>query len=168
MNFPSRYFGRGFCVRGAIELDWNLIIYDTVYMLIRAELKTRDLIEAKVDEQGHVLALNVVACRACLDLLRSFRNKDPDPRQWVMPEGSSHSELLLREFLLRLRGQWKRPYLGDEICHCRVVKTETVDQAILAGAHTTNQVSRATNASTSCGTCVPDVQDLINYRLHGQ
>lgn len=82
-----------------------------------------------------------------------------------LPQGSSTAELLMRELLMRTRGEWSPPVDSDELCHCRVILRATVDQAIVVGAHTSKKVSEWTSASTACGTCRPDVEAMISYRL---
>lgn len=82
---------------------------------------------------------------------------------WPLPEGDSSADLLLREAILKAKGQWNPPYQDAEICHCRMVPTQKVVAAIVAGAHTPQQVSRWTSASTACGTCRPDVESLLEY-----
>mgnify|MGYP001555212016 CR=1 FL=1 len=132
--------------------------------IFRAELKGRDLIEIKVTAQG--AKIHVVGCPEVLTLVKQFlQTHGDDCQKWPHPKGDGHADLLLREALMRLKGEWKLPYDQLEICHCRCVPTEVVDQAIVAGAHDTTTVSRRTSASTSCGTCRPDVQSLIDYRL---
>jgi len=74
-------------------------------------------------------------------------------------------DLMLREVVLKALGEWEHPFPESELCHCRVVATDLVDTAILAGAHTPERVSRQTNASTQCGTCRPDVEAILAYRL---
>lgn len=83
----------------------------------------------------------------------------------VPPTGTSPSDLLLRELILRARQEWQFPYNEDECCHCRAVPTAVVDQAICYGAHTPAKVSALTSASTACGSCRPDVEAIIRYRL---
>jgi len=82
-----------------------------------------------------------------------------------VPIGSDLGDLLIREALLRLRGEWSPPYQEEELCHCRAVPTATVDLAIVAGCHSPRKVSAETSASTACGTCRPNVEAMINYRL---
>lgn len=83
----------------------------------------------------------------------------------VAPAGVKPHAIMLRELVLRLKGEWRPPYTEDEICHCRVISTAAVDLAICTGAHTAKQVSELTSASTACGTCRPDVEAMIRYRL---
>lgn len=81
------------------------------------------------------------------------------------PTGRSLGEILLRELILRAKGQWNYPYNEPELCHCRVIPTAIVDAAIVCGAHTPREVSEQTSCSTACGTCRPDVEAMIKYRL---
>jgi bacterioferritin-associated ferredoxin len=132
--------------------------------LFRAELKGRDLIE--LDLSQSTPQVKVLGCTEILSLVRRFQMQHgKDPQKWPLPTGISHSELLLKEVLLKSRNQWVYPYQHTELCHCRAVETETVDQAIIAGAHQCEVVSRQTSASTACGTCRLDVQTIIDFRL---
>jgi bacterioferritin-associated ferredoxin len=133
----------------------------------QAELKGRDWIEIEIsDNSQHKPRVKVVGCTELLSLVRKFQVQyGKDILAWPLPGGSSHSELLLKEVLLKVRGQWTFPYQHEELCHCRSVAAETVDQAIVSGAHTCEIVSRQTSASTACGTCRPDVQNIIDFRL---
>lgn len=131
-------------------------------MKVIAELLAQDYLEADTEDANY---LKVVGCTSMLQLVRSCQTQfGKDLSQWPLPKGSSHSELLLKEVLLKQRGQWSFPYPHAELCHCRAVSVEKVDQAILAGAHTPAQVSRLTMASTACGTCRPEVEKIIQYR----
>lgn len=82
-----------------------------------------------------------------------------------LPPGHSIAELMIAEAVLKARGEWKPVYTDDEICHCRVVPLATVDAAITCGAHTSAKVSAWTSASTACGTCRPDVEAHLKFRL---
>jgi bacterioferritin-associated ferredoxin len=136
----------------------------------RAELKGRDWIEIQTtDNASEKAQINAMGCTELLSLLRKHQVQfGKDPRHWPVPQGSSHAELLLKEVLLKSRGQWSYPYTHDELCHCRSVATEKVDQAVIAGAHRCEVVSRQTGASTACGTCRPEVQKIIDFRLKNQ
>ena len=130
------------------------------------ELEGRDRIE--VNMEGPTPKVQFRGCTELMGLMQSMRkNFGVDLKQWPVPNGTSHSEVLLRELILRLRGEWNYPYKEEEVCHCRSIACRTIDQAIVAGAHTTDIVSRQTSASTACGTCRPEVQKMIDYRLSG-
>jgi bacterioferritin-associated ferredoxin len=122
-----------------------------------------DRIEARL-ESGR-WSLKVVGCREVEFEIQNRLKNEADLTKWSLPSGTGHGDLLIRELILRARGEWAYPYEHLELCHCRSVPTEIVDQAILSGAHEPKQVSTRTSASTACGTCRPDVQKIINYRL---
>lgn len=131
---------------------------------ITAKLDGRDLLELSRD--GGRVTLRVIGCDALLQLVKLLKQQHgDDPSKWPEPAGHSHSEMLVRELILKARGEWKPPYEHEELCHCRMIPTEVVDQAIVAGAHAPEIVSRWTSASTACGTCRPDVEKMIAYRL---
>jgi bacterioferritin-associated ferredoxin len=132
-------------------------------MKYRAELKGRDLLEAEIIDNR--VQLKAVGCSELLNLIKSLKAREPDIQKWQLPDGNAHSELLLRELLMKIRGEWHYPYEHLELCHCRAIPTENVDQAILGGAHTPEKVSRWTSASTACGTCRADVEKILEYRL---
>lgn len=128
---------------------------------LKVGLKGRDFVERRADGSWHA-----VGCSSWLALLGRLRAAHgSDPAKWPAPAGVSHEEILVRELILKAQGVWAFPYPDEEICHCRMVPAEVVDQAIVAGAHTPEMVSRLTMASTSCGTCRPDVQKILHYRL---
>lgn len=140
-------------------------------MKIKVELEGRDFIEVEClgdDPQapGAVKKVSVMGCTEFMDMMTKMRKHfGADLSKWPVPEGQDHSSLLLREMILKLRGEWNFPYKDDELCHCRSIQTQVVDQAIIAGAHTPEVVTRQTSASTACGTCRPQVQKMIDYRL---
>ncbi len=139
-------------------------------MKIKAELKGRDFIEVELEGEsisaGKVLGVQFKGCTQFMDLIQRMRKSfGADIKAWPLPEGVDHSSLVLREMILKLRGEWLLPDVPDEVCHCRSVSLEKIDQAIVAGAHSTDKVTRLTNASSNCGTCRPDVQKLIDFRL---
>lgn len=132
---------------------------------VRVEIPGRDRIEfiQKDQESGE---FSFVGCDQLSALIFKLKKEQGlDPRKWNIPTGTSHSDLLLKEFLLKLRGEYQVVYPHEEICHCRKVNTHEVEQAILCGAHSTEKVSRWTGASTACGTCRADVEKIIQERL---
>jgi len=127
------------------------------------DLPGRDRIEAY--GEGAQTQVRVLGCVALREKVKALAASNPDPALWPLPEGTDHNDLLIKEFILRAKGEWAFPYKDTELCHCRSVETSVVDQAIIAGAHTCVNVSSRTSASTACGTCRPDVQKIIDYRL---
>lgn len=108
-----------------------------------------------------------------LDLLKNYRlrnfcdGQNQTLKSLPLPEGLSPAVICLREAILKLKGEWTFPYKEEELCHCRSVLTSKVDLAICLGAHTPREVSEQTSASTACGTCRPDVEAIIKFRLGG-
>lgn len=135
-------------------------------MRIVVKLQGQDQIEAEKQTSGS-WKIAAFGCHDFLVRIQELAAKGSAPETWAIPEGSSHVDLLLREFILKVRGEWDFPYKEEETCHCRLIPTTIVDQAIINGAHHTSRVSRETSASTACGTCRPDVQKMIDYRLRG-
>ncbi len=127
-----------------------------------AEIPRQDRIIA--EKTDGVWRLEAIGCAALLQRLKTLSAADKNPELWDLPEGDGHVELLLRELILKTRGEWVFPYQEDELCHCRSVPTSVVDRAIMNGSHTALAVSRETSASTGCGTCRPQVERIIEYR----
>ena len=122
--------------------------------------------QLSLDVSGDKAVLTGVGDLSFLNLLKEFRVKlESGVDSVIPPEGKSTAELMLREAILRVQGKWDFPFKEEETCHCRVVSTEKVNQAILVGAHTAREVSEMTSASTACGTCRPDVEAMIEYRI---
>lgn len=110
--------------------------------------------------------LTGVGCPDLLKILQDYRPRLSGRLSDVaVPEGNGHASMLMRELVLRARGEWNFPYAEDELCHCRQVPTAKVDQAILSGCHSVAAVSKATSAGTSCGTCRADIERVLRYRL---
>lgn len=140
-------------------------------MKIKVELEGRDFIEVECEGDnpqapGAVKKVSMLGCAEFMEMMQKMRRHfGPDLGKWPLPEGQDHSSLLLKEMILKLRGEWAFPYADEELCHCRTIPTHVVDQAIIAGAHSPEVVTRQTSASTACGTCRPEVQKIIDYRL---
>ncbi|MCB0351623.1 MAG: (2Fe-2S)-binding protein [Bdellovibrionales bacterium] len=125
------------------------------------------LLELDYNENITSAQLSGVGDSAFLTLLRSVRpTLKGGLREVPLPEGDSPAALCLREVILRAKGEWDFPYQQEELCHCRAVPTAVVDRAICVGAHTSKKVSEQTSASTACGTCRPDVEAIIAFRLN--
>lgn len=135
-------------------------------MDIKVAIQGCDEIEINFSEDGKILKIKTLACSQTTELISKYRRDyGMNLNQWPLPTELDHSSLLLRELLLKFKNQWESPYPEEEICHCRKVSTQKVEDAIMLGARTSGDVSRLTNASTSCGSCKFDVEKLIDYRL---
>ena len=126
---------------------------------LKLELKVvdGDVVSQKLTGRG---------CTEFLKLLQTWRPKLTGSLATLeIPHGNSHSEILLREALLKAKGEWDFPYKDEELCHCRAVATSRVDAAIIGGCRSVRALARETSAGTSCGSCRPDTEAIINYRL---
>ena len=131
---------------------------------IVVELDGCDRLELVIENEKS--SLKVIGCTKLLQLLSELKNQfGSDVKLWVLPEGSNHELMLVRELILKAKGDWNYPYQHEELCHCRAITTKVVDQAILSGAHHPEVVTRRTSASSACGTCRSDVEKIIAYRL---
>jgi bacterioferritin-associated ferredoxin len=106
----------------------------------------------------------------CLDTINKFKElvqtfKTQSVLEWPIPMGIHHSDMLIRELLLKIHNKWDYPYKEEEICHCRAVDTIIVDQAVMGGAHTIHQISLETGAATACSACQVNIEKIIQYRL---
>lgn len=140
---------------------------------IEVQLSGRDSIQLDLTLVDGLIAdfrLAGIGCPELLKLLTDWRVRlKPCLRGAIwdlpIPEGVSHVDMLLREAILKAQGRWSFPYGEEELCHCRGVATEKVDEAVIGGCHTVAEVSRQTSAGTSCGTCQPDIEAVIRFRL---
>ena len=144
----------------------------------------RDRVEAKIEFEGATdqttirsLEFTASGCSAFLQALDAFKEgilrlsvekrllRGSTDFDLLIPSGVDHVSILIREFVLRARDGFSLPYRDQELCHCRAVPTDVVDRAIIGGCHSVQSVARMTSAGTSCGTCKPDTESLIAYRL---
>lgn len=133
--------------------------------VIRADFKGRDEIVVAQNDSGEA-TISAVGCAALVSLIRKYQVQYGSKIElWPIPEGLGHADLLLKEIILKYQNKWAYPYQQAEVCHCRNVSLEEVDEAILSGAHSSQDVSRLTGAGTACGTCRPDIEQIISYRL---
>lgn len=127
------------------------------------ELKGQDRLEVT---NLNPFTMKVIGCELLFQKLAQLKKQEgSEPSQWKLLSARDHASLLINELILKLRGDWKHPYSHEEVCHCRTVSLETVEQAILNGAHTAEMVSKWTMASTACGTCRPEVEKILQFRL---
>lgn len=129
--------------------------------VIQVELEGRDQL---IYDSTLEKPCRAIACTELDALLLNYKTQyGTDPQKWPLPDGKSHSELLLKKWILLITNKWDPPYQHAEICHCRNISTNRVEQAIISGAHTPQAVTQMTSASSACGTCRPDVEAMINY-----
>lgn len=145
----------------------------------------RDRVSAQIEFEGETndavilgFTFKASGCLAFLSVLEDFKTKVlalPSAQRrlkgsaefdQLVPQGADHVSILIRELVLKARDEFVLPYRDEELCHCRAVRTDVVDRAIVGGCHSVQSVARMTSAGTSCGTCKPDTESLIAYRLH--
>ena len=129
-----------------------------------AQIPGHESLECEVSENGQMI-LKVIASTATMKLLRRLRASNPDISHWAIPSGNSISEILVRELILKVTGSWAFPLDQEELCHCRAIRTSRVDQAIVIGAHHVAKIRRMTSANTACGTCLPEIEKILQFRL---
>jgi bacterioferritin-associated ferredoxin len=123
-------------------------------------------VEFKGEEISSVKA---IGCFNFLELINKYVNQYGfNISNWVVPEGKTHQDLLLKQLILKVRGLWKscsQLGLEDELCHCRKIPSRVVDDCIHRGFADIQSIRRLTSANTACGTCLPEVEKLITERL---
>lgn len=139
---------------------------------IEVGLTGRDRVTLDLDLQNGVIQAAKMTGSGCthfLKLIQAWRPKlNGELSKLPLPEGSGHAEILLREAILKAKGEWQFPYDEEELCHCRAIATSKVDAAIISGCHNIRSVARETSAGTSCGSCRPNTEAMIEYRLKGK
>jgi bacterioferritin-associated ferredoxin len=127
------------------------------------EIKGRDRLEVVSLKP---FKMKVIACHKVFEFLENEKSKHgEDPQLWPLPQGQDHASLLVKELILKLNGNWQHVYTHEEVCHCRNVTLEAIEQALFLGAHTPEMISKWTSASTACGTCRSDVEKILAFRL---
>jgi bacterioferritin-associated ferredoxin len=144
---------------------FSIVLLVVIIMKIKVELDDRDFLEVETDGSG--LNVSMLGCTEFMEMMQKMkRHFGVDIRKWPLPEGTDHPSILLREMVLKLRGEWVFPISENLVCKCRSISARVIDQVVIAGAHTTDSVTKQTSASSACGTCRPDVQKIIDYRIH--
>ncbi len=133
----------GFSGRDQIEVTY--IWEEDKLVLVKAQLK------------GHLRFL-----RETQDILREKVHGKTRTEIQATLEGTKFSPLL-RELFEGVLGHSTRPYQQEELCHCRVVATHKVIEAIHYGATSVEEIARKTSAGTGCGTCQVDSERLIGH-----
>ncbi len=108
--------------------------------------------------------LHVVGSLHLIQKMNQLKEKyGTNPDAWpVVSELKTSDDLLINEFILKVKDQFALSYPHEELCHCRMVAGEKVYQAIKQGCTTVDEVARATLAGTGCGSCRPDTQKLLD------
>jgi bacterioferritin-associated ferredoxin len=138
-------------------------------MKIEVKISGRDQIELVLDVDAGIIKtaqVKAIGCHSLLEEVDRLRKRLSGELELVtLPETNDHAAMLVREVLLKAKSQWDFPYKEVELCHCRAVPTSKVDEAIVTGAHRVEDVGEITSAGTACGSCRPDTQKIIDFRL---
>ena len=133
---------------------------------IVVELDGCDRLELLIENEKY--SLKVIGCTKLLQLLSQLKYQfGSDVKLWVLPEGSNHELMLVRELILKAKGDWNYPYQHEELCHCRMVPTDKVLNVIKQNCFTTGDIARTTMAGTGCGSCKKDSEALLQELLVG-
>lgn len=82
-----------------------------------------------------------------------------------VPKGAALEELLLKEWVLKLKGEWGDEPSDHDLCHCRRVSQKKVEQSLFLGAHDLFSMQWLSSANTGCGTCLPDIEKIFKRYL---
>ncbi|MDZ4662643.1 MAG: (2Fe-2S)-binding protein [Pseudomonadota bacterium] len=134
-----------------------------------AGVKGRDEVLANMQaESGTItdLKLTAIGCLPFLKLVDEYRSKiKGELKSLMVPRLLDHSSLIIRELMLKLKGEWDFPYKEVMLCHCRAISCARVDAAVIFGSRSAEEVAKSTSAGTGCGTCRKDTENIIRYRL---
>ncbi len=131
-------------------------------VLAQAELLNRDLIQL-IESHGKVRLVVNGCAELKLFVERMIQEQGSTVSKWNITE-SSHAALLVKKLIFQLNAK-PHPYTEDEVCHCRNISLAVVEQNIINGAHTIQSIRRTTTANTACGSCLGDVESILNYWL---
>jgi len=128
-------------------------------MLYQVSLSSGDVIS--YDDQTQ--ELKVQGCPSLSGEVLKLKNLLLDPSNWPYQNGDDHVALLLNKFILKIQNKWVLPYPHQELCHCRQVPTEVVEEIVILGAKTRQEVSQRSRAGTGCGSCRKDIDSVLAY-----
>lgn len=136
----------------------------TIYSI---QIQNRDELELKIelDPNGEILEaeLTGIGGPELLEVIKDWRIKlKGNIGTLSMPSSSHYADLMMKSLLQRAQGKWATQMPDHEVCHCRAVSLQKIENAILAGAQTPEKISRWTQASTQCGTCRKDVIEILS------
>jgi bacterioferritin-associated ferredoxin len=107
--------------------------------------------------------ITAVGSKQLLEKVNSLAKKfGIDPQKWPLQKPvESGDDILINELIEKANA---RPFIynHEELCHCRMVKTELVRQVIKQGCRSIAEVSRTTMAGTGCGSCRKDIDDVLD------
>jgi NAD(P)H-nitrite reductase large subunit len=101
-----------------------------------------------------------------LNLLnKKIQQEGADPKKWLeLVNIENEDEALLNQFIVKVKAT-EILTEHDEICHCRMIEREKIENAIYQGCKTSEDISRATLAGTGCGSCRGDLEKILRRLL---
>jgi NAD(P)H-nitrite reductase large subunit len=112
---------------------------------------------ASITATGNLNLLNL--------LNKKIVEQGADPKVWSSFESiQNEDEALLNQFIVRVQAT-EISSEHDEICHCRMVEREKIENAIYQGCRTREEISRTTLAGTGCGSCRGDLEKILSRIL---
>lgn len=116
--------------------------YDGEHLKATGSLSFLNLIQSKIQEQGS------------------------KPEKWsLLSEVTNGDEAMLNNFISKLQSA-EVSAEHDEICHCRMVEREKIEQSIFQGSFSREEISRTTLAGTGCGSCRNDLEKILKKNLN--
>lgn len=126
----------------------NVIVQNIYHSIIRFS-------DNKIEVIGNLTLLNKIN-----NLKKQFGDH---PKNWKLESFQNTVEdILLDEFIKKVKNEFVMSYSHIELCHCRMVPVDKVKNAIMEGCFTISEVSRVTMAGTGCGSCRKDIQTTID------
>ena len=129
---------------------------------MQVELQGRDSL--KLVERNGKTHLQVNGCERLRQVIQTLiQEQGLQIKNWQV-RGTDHAELLVKKLIFQMTSK-PHPYKEDEVCHCRNISLEVIEQSIINGAHTIQAIRRTTTANTACGSCQSDVEAILDHWL---
>lgn len=116
--------------------------------------------KAKLEFQD--IQVRVRGSKKLMDQIQKLKSQyGAHPKAWPLQKVQTGEDILVNEFILKIKGEFSFCYKHEELCHCRNVMTEKVFTVIKDSCFKVEDVSRTTQAGTGCGSCRKDIEALI-------
>lgn len=126
-----------------------------------------EILEDLKEKKYELLTIKLIGCLPFLKqaqtLLQSLKSTGKLPS--IDLTSRDHVALLFQELKQKIENTWNPPYHEEEVCHCRKVNLDIIQNAIVLGNHSVENLGKETSAGTNCGNCHPDLKNLLKYRL---
>lgn len=88
-----------------------------------------------------------------------------DPMNWQTRVVFDGWDVLINQWIKLVKGQKTSCYPHDELCHCRMIPLDVVENAIKQGVFKQSEISRVTLAGTGCGSCKKDIEEVLQFHI---